>query len=72
MTALDSTVVHECSPGAGCIAIDLFGLHCYNRPQTTALVVVFLSAPFVGGRSRLRTLSADTGTGLNFWGYPAS
>ena len=35
-----------CSP-AGWIAVDLCGLQCYNYSETTALVVVFLSAPFV-------------------------
>ena len=34
----------------------------HNRcPQTTALIVVFLSAPFVSRMSRQRTLSAVTG-----------
>jgi hypothetical protein len=43
--------------------VDLFGLQCYNCFQTAALVVAFLSAPFVSRRSRWRGLSAVTGLG---------
>ena len=48
-----------CAP-AGWIAVDLFGLQCYTYSQTTALVVVFLSAPFVTRRSRYRRTSMTT------------
>ena len=52
---------------AGWIAVDLFGLQRYTYSQTTALVVVFLSAPFVTRRSRYRRTSMTTSGSSRSW-----